>query len=406
MASLDQPGPSVDVRTSATLALEGYRERISRMLDLVDDAAAGRVDFPLDSAALESVVNECMRYVLNGEASVKQAFEAMHEHMAKVNELHALDAEVLALGRALRARCEQRTRRLAEFDAAVLNARHVLKRIDAAAAQAADLDTLVRSAERLGYTRAPPRSFLSGARRDIAPMLPGRPGDAEQRASRLFELQALAAAPAAERRRPEQQLGAGSAAPPHLRGDVLACLIAPLSAAGMARSAAAAGSALGGAWLDERQWFGVAAAAPAAAAPSRPTPLAEGGSAPQLQAGLLEGAQASPEPSPGGASGGGSRPMDDGPEAASAAASGRVEAAALPAAGGSQTPAATAAGASGAPDVVFPPAVLAAMAEAGFPPGWRLSDPMPACLRGRPPPPSLLAAFRAARQQQQQPQRK
>ena len=369
--------PSVDVRTSATLALEGFRERLIRILDMVDDAAAGRVALPLEADALSETINECIMYLFEGESLLGRAREALDSHVAKVKELSALDAEIEAASRALRDRCERRTRHLVEYDAAVLEARRCLARVDASTASPVDLDTLVRSAERLGYTRAPPADFIAGTSRDIRPMLPGRPGEAELRNSRLFLLQGLAAS-----------LPTSGLAGDDLGGippDILQCLVPPHRLDAALPSGASAGRVLsaGRPWLDAEQWFSsrpapghattAAVSAPAAAIQDSPSPPDEP---------MVGSSAASVLETSGGAASGAPQPAAPPTGAASTAS---TAAAANPVAAAPRPPAAAA----------FPPAVLAAMAEAGFPPDWRFGDALPAGLRAIPP--ALVAALRAAK---------
>jgi hypothetical protein len=183
--------PSIDVITSSTLALEGYRARLVRVFDMLDDAAEGRIELPLEADRLDGVISDCIQYLLVGDEQFKATQARLLEHLAKVEELRSLDREVEEASRALSQRCQDRAARSAELDAASRAAAELLVRLDRAMQLPADLDTLVRAAERSSFTSRPPRGWdpRSHAHVPLEPMLPGRPGEAEFRASLLYRLQ-------------------------------------------------------------------------------------------------------------------------------------------------------------------------------------------------------------------------
>jgi hypothetical protein len=186
-------GPSsihVDVRTSATLALEDYRSRLIRVFDMLDDAASGKYELPLEKGGFDGVIEECVGYLLEGEAHVNASRERIAEHIAKTEKLAELDRQVEAASRELYERCHARSLRSAALDDAVRNARIALARLERASRSPVSIDMIVRASERFAYTRQPPPGWsASGGNAPLAPVLPGMPGDTEMRASLLYRLQ-------------------------------------------------------------------------------------------------------------------------------------------------------------------------------------------------------------------------
>lgn len=86
---MQQPTP----RLSATLALEEYRSRLGAVLNLLEDAAHGRLEFPTESEELVKTLDGLVDYLLAGEASVMSTREALAQHNKQYEELQALQAQ-------------------------------------------------------------------------------------------------------------------------------------------------------------------------------------------------------------------------------------------------------------------------------------------------------------------------